>query len=321
MSTILVTGCAGFIGSHLTEKLLADGHDVVGVDNFDPFYPRTIKERNMAGFHQNPRFQFFEINLADPGMVNRLPVDEVDVVVHLAGKAGVRPSIQDPLGYIDANITATQNLLNRMRDGKRNKLVFASSSSVYGNTPETPYHEDMDVSNPISPYAFTKKACELLNYTYHHLYGIDMINLRFFTVYGPRQRPDLAIHKFTHLIRTGRPIPVFGDGSTARDYTFVADTVDGISRAIRYVTDHQSVYEIINLGNHTPVSLSDLIHHLALATGTTPVLDRKPMQPGDVNITFADISRAKSLLGYDPKTQLQAGLKVFVNWYDSVYGM
>ncbi|MBN8706646.1 MAG: GDP-mannose 4,6-dehydratase [Bacteroidetes bacterium] len=319
MSTYLVTGCAGFIGSHLTEKLLASGHTVYGVDNFDPFYPRNIKERNISAIRNHPQFQFFEISLSDYQMVRRVPLDEVDVVIHLAGKAGVRPSIQDPNGYIDANIVATQNILNRMRDAGKKKLVFASSSSVYGNMPETPYREDMDVSNPISPYAFTKKACELINYTFHHLYGMDILNLRFFTVYGPRQRPDLAIHKFIHLMKSGRPIPVFGDGSTSRDYTFVADTVDGIVRAIGYVETNSGVYDIINLGNNTPISLNDLIGTIAKVSGITPVIDRKPMQPGDVNITFADISRAQNLLGYQPKTKLEDGIRSFMTWFDQQY--
>ncbi|MCA0447579.1 MAG: GDP-mannose 4,6-dehydratase [Bacteroidetes bacterium] len=319
MSNYLVTGCAGFIGSHLTEKLLASGHTVYGVDNFDPFYPRNIKERNIAAVRNHPQFQFFEISLSDYQMVRRVPLDEVDVVIHLAGKAGVRPSIQDPNGYIDANIVATQNILNRMRDAGKKKLVFASSSSVYGNMPETPYREDMDVSNPISPYAFTKKACELINYTFHHLYGMDILNLRFFTVYGPRQRPDLAIHKFIHLMKSGRPIPVFGDGSTSRDYTFVADTVDGIVRAIRYVEDNSGIYDIMNLGNNTPISLNDLIGTIAKVSGITPTIDRKPMQPGDVNITFADISRAQNLLGYQPKTKLEDGIRSFMTWFDQQY--
>lgn len=319
MSNYLVTGCAGFIGSHLTEKLLASGHTVYGVDNFDPFYPRNIKERNIAAIRNHPQFQFFEISLSDYQMVRRVPLDEVDVVIHLAGKAGVRPSIQDPNGYIDANIVATQNILNRMRDAGKKKLVFASSSSVYGNMPETPYREDMDVSNPISPYAFTKKACELINYTFHHLYGMDILNLRFFTVYGPRQRPDLAIHKFIHLMKSGRPIPVFGDGSTSRDYTFVADTVDGIVRAIGYVEANSGVYDIMNLGNNTPISLNDLIGTIAKVSGITPVIDRKPMQPGDVNITFADISRAQKLLGYQPKTKLEDGIRSFMTWFDQQY--
>lgn len=319
MSTYLVTGCAGFIGSHLTEQLLSAGHTVYGVDNFDPFYPRNIKERNLAGIRNHPEFQFFEINLSDFQLVRRVPFDEVDVVIHLAGKAGVRPSIQDPNGYIDANIVATQNILNRMRDAGKKKLVFASSSSVYGNMPQTPYREDMEVSNPISPYAFTKKACELINYTFHHLYGMDILNLRFFTVYGPRQRPDLAIHKFVHLMKTGRAIPVFGDGTTSRDYTFVADTVDGIIRAVTYTEQNSGLYDIINLGNNTPVSLNDLIGTLADITGITPKIDRKPMQPGDVNITFADITRAQTLLGYQPKTRIRDGIQQFVTWFDQQY--
>ena len=316
MSIIMVTGCAGFIGSHLSEKLLKSGHQVIGVDNFDPFYDRQIKERNLSGFIGHPAFRFIEADLADFTELNKkLLHDQIDVIVHLAGKAGVRPSIENPQGYIRANITATQNILDLMESKGIKKLAFASSSSIYGNTKETPFHEEQDVNKPISPYAFTKKACELINFTYHALYGLDVINLRFFTVFGPRQRPDLAIHKFTKLILNGEEIPMFGDGNTSRDYTYYEDTVSGIEGAINYLQGHEQVYEIINLGNNQPVRLTDMIAAIEKACGIKANIKQLPMQPGDVDITFANIGKAKSLLGYDPQYSFEEGVKNFVDWY------
>ena len=236
--------------------------------------------------------------------------------MHLAGKAGVRPSIEDPQGYISANIVATQNILDLMKDRGIRKMAFASSSSVYGNCKETPFHEGMDVSLPISPYAATKKTCELINHTYHYLHGLDIINMRFFTVFGPRQRPDLAIHKFTKLIREGKQISMFGDGSTARDYTYIEDTLAGIVSAIHYLLKHDKVFETINLGNNHPVLLRDMIAAIYKATGKNPNIKQLPMQPGDVDITYADITKAKQLLGYQPKFDFKEGVKRFVEWYD-----
>lgn len=319
MSIIVVTGCAGFIGSHLSEQLLENGHRVIGIDNFDPFYDRKVKERNMLGFINHPRFQFLELDLADYKTLTReLDHDPIDVVVHLAGKAGVRPSIEDPQGYIRANILATQNILDVMKNKGIKKMAFASSSSIYGNTKEIPFHEEQDVSNPISPYAFTKKACELLNYTYHSLYEIDIVNLRFFTVFGPRQRPDLAIHKFTRLILNGEEIPMFGDGSTSRDYTYYEDTVGGIQRAINYLQGNNKVYEIVNLGNNQPVKLTEMIAAIEKATDTKAKIKQLAMQPGDVDITFANIEKAKKLFGYQPQYSFEEGVKNFVEWYKEV---
>jgi len=316
MSKIVVTGCAGFIGSHLCEKFLALGHMVVGIDNFDPFYDRSVKERNLSLFKDHPEFEFIEADLADFRLLNKIPDHKaIDAVVHLAGKAGVRPSIEDPRGYTRANIVATQNILEIMKNKGIKKLAFASSSSVYGNTKEVPFHEEQDVSNPISPYAFTKKACELINYTYHALYGLDIINMRFFTVFGPRQRPDLAIHKFTKLILNNAEIPMFGDGNTSRDYTYCDDTVDGICRVLNYLFDHEKVYEIINLGNNQPVRLRDMIATIEQATGKKARIRQLPMQPGDVDITFASIEKAESLLGYHPKYSFEEGIRNFVDWY------
>ena len=317
MNNILVTGCAGFIGSHLCEHLLEQGINVIGIDNFDPFYDRNIKERNMKTFISHPNFSFFEADLTNMDHLRNAAGDnKIDFIVHLAGKAGVRPSIEDPTGYIQANVIATQNILDLMKEKGIAKMAFASSSSVYGNTPETPYHEKMDVSNPISPYAATKKSCELINYTYHHLFHLDIINLRFFTVFGPRQRPDLAIHKFTRLIRNGETIPMFGDGTTARDYTFVTDTISGIVGAINYLESNENVFETINLGNNHPVELREMIRTIGEQTRKEPSIQKMPMQPGDVEITFADISKAEKLLNYHPKTPFQEGVKAFVRWYD-----
>lgn len=311
--TMLITGAAGFIGSHLAERLLNEGRRVVGVDNFDPFYPRKLKEQNLQLLQAHEGFRFLEGDLADPALYSSFPAD-TDVVIHLAAKAGVRPSIEQPLAYVQANLSATNLLLEWMRAHGRRHYVFASSSSVYGNREETPFRESDDVDNPISPYAFTKKAGELLNHTYHHLYGINTVNLRFFTVYGPRQRPDLAINKFVRLIRAGEPIPMFGDGTTARDYTFVADTVDGIVRAIDFVRRPEPTFETFNLGNDRPTPLEELIMTLYELLGRTPDIQQLPMQPGDVNITCASIEKAQALLGYTPQTSLREGLRRFISW-------
>lgn len=316
MATILVTGCAGFIGSHFTEKLLREGHEVIGIDNFDPFYDRSIKQQNMRSFVGNTGFHFLELDLANASeLEEQLAPFSPEVIVHLAGKAGVRPSIEMPHDYTRANITATQNLLELMRKRAIRKLVFASSSSVYGNTKEIPFREDMDVSFPISPYAFTKKACELVNYTYHSLYQLDIINLRFFTVFGPRQRPDLAIHKFTKLILNQEEIPMFGTGDSSRDYTYFEDTVSGVYQAVQYVLAHEGVYETFNLGNNTPVKLRDMIAAIEKATGQKANIKQLPMQAGDVDITYADISKAQRLLDYNPQYSFEEGVQNFVDWY------
>jgi UDP-glucuronate 4-epimerase len=316
MQQILVTGCAGFIGSHLCEKLLAEGYNVFGIDNFDPYYDIKVKKRNLFGFLDHPNFQFIEVDLLDNQALENAFPSSVDLIVHLAGKAGVRPSIEDPSGYIKANIVATQNLLDEMKNRGIKKMSFASSSSVYGNTKMIPFSESMDVSNPISPYAATKKACELINYTFHHLYKLDIINMRFFTVFGPRQRPDLAIHKFTKLISNRQPISMFGDGTSARDYTYIDDTLQGIIGAINYLFSHENVFETVNLGNNHPIALHEMIAAIAEATGVEPIINQLPMQPGDVDITCADISKANQLLGYLPCHDFREGVRQFVNWYD-----
>ncbi len=314
MIKVLVTGSAGFIGSHLCETLLEHGYSVIGIDNFDTFYKKEYKLHNLKVNQGHENFTFYEADLKRKKMIE--PAFEgVGVVIHLAGKTGVRPSIENPQSYIENNISVTENVLSVMQEKSISKLLFASSSSVYGNNPNTPWNETLDVNNPISPYAFTKKACELLNHSFHHLYNIDILNLRFFTVFGPRQRPDLAIHKFIKIMFNEESIPMFGDGSTSRDYTYVKDTVAGIIGAMDYILANDNVFDIVNLGHNHPVKLIDLINAIGKATGKDPQIEQKPMQPGDVNITYANIEKAQRMFGYDPKTPLKEGLNNFVEWF------
>jgi UDP-glucuronate 4-epimerase len=312
----LVTGCAGFIGSHLTDKLLADGHSVIGIDNFDPFYNIALKKDNLSNALKSKNFQFIEADLKNADSFEIFPVN-VDCVIHLAAKAGVRPSILNPQDYIASNIVATENILSWMKEKKIQKILFASSSSVYGNNLKTPFSETDNTDFPISPYAYTKKSCELLLHTYHHLYQIDVINLRFFTVYGPRQRPDLAIRKFIELIKNDQPINIYGDGSTGRDYTYVDDTVKGVINSLEYIMSHTGVFEIINLGNSNPIKLSELVNTIYNCLGKTPNIIKYPMQPGDVELTYADISKAKSLINYSPTTSLVHGINSVIKWIDN----
>jgi UDP-glucuronate 4-epimerase len=310
---ILITGAAGFIGSHLGGALLAGQHRVTGLDNFDPFYDRAMKERNIAGHRSVSGWRMIEADLRDNSA--RKVIDEAgpfDVVVHLAAKAGVRPSIADPLGYQETNLNGTQNLLEYARQAGIRRFVFASSSSVYGLNPRVPWSEEDHVLEPISPYASTKVSGELLGHVYSHLHGIRFIALRFFTAYGPRQRPDLAIHKFARLIRDGRPIPVFGDGSTRRDYTYIDDIVSGIRAAIDY---DRSPYEVVNLGNNQTVSLNEMIEGLEDAMGRKALRQVLPEQPGDVPQTWANIEKARRLFGYAPSTPYREGVRRFVEWF------
>ena len=321
---ILLTGCAGFIGSHTLDRLLADGHDVIGVDNFDPFYSRALKNANIASHigsaaaspqRTSGSFELLEADLADTRTYQKLNFlvgsEPIDAIIHLAAKAGVRPSIEDPVGYQRANVIATQNLLEFAKENDIKQFVFASSSSVYGVNPNVPWSEEHNVSGPISPYASTKVSCELLGHVYSHLYGIRVLGLRFFTVYGPRQRPDLAINKFVRLIEAGEPIPVFGDGSTRRDYTYIADIVEGILGSLHYTGSN---YEVINLGNDQTVTLSEMIETIETVLGKKAEINRLPEQPGDVPQTWADISKAKKLFGYEPKTNFSEGIQRFVTW-------
>ncbi len=309
----IVTGGAGFIGSHLVDRLLADGAEVLVVDDFDAFYPRTMKDANIAGALRSDRCRLAERDIRDGFAARELVEDfRPDAIVHLAARAGVRPSIEDPGLYAEVNVTGTVRWLEAAcRIEPRPRFVYASSSSVYGDRPDAPFRESDLVDHPISPYAATKKACELLAYTFHHLHGLPVTGLRFFTAYGPRNRPDLAIAKFTRLIDRGEALPMFGDGSTRRDYTYVADIVDGIVRAI----DRCRAYHLYNLGNSDPVELHRLIEAIGAALGKEPVIRRMPEQPGDVRQTYADISLAVTELGYAPRTPLAEGLARYVEWY------
>lgn len=311
MSKILVTGGAGFIGSHLCEALLARGFDVVALDNFDSFYDPRVKRENIAQARTHDRFTLIDGDIRSESDVEKAYATGVDTVVHLAARAGVRPSIENPLLYQDVNVAGTNVLLEACRKVAGCKFVFASSSSVYGNNEKIPFAESDNVDAPISPYAATKRAGELLCHTYHHLYEIPITCLRFFTVYGPRQRPDLAIHKFTRLIEAGEAIPVFGDGSMMRDFTYIDDIIDGVIRAI----ERCSGFNIYNLGESQPVALGDLLAAIERALGRKAKINRLPMQPGDVERTYADITRARRDLGYNPSTDIDTGLARFVKWF------
>ncbi len=306
----LVTGAAGFIGSHLCERLLADGWAVTGVDNFDDFYDPQIKRRNMVKSLASGNFRLVEADIRDAGALDKAVDKGVEVVVHLAAKAGVRPSIAEPLLYADVNVTGTVVMLEMAKTHNIGKFIFGSSSSVYGNNKKVPFSEDDNVDFPISPYAATKKAGELICHTYHHIYGMSVTCLRFFTVYGPRQRPDLAIHKFASLIEQGKPIPVYGDGSMTRDFTYIGDIIDGIVAAI----DKCSGFNIYNLGESRPISVNDLIAAIENALGKKAVKEHLPLQPGDVDRTYADITKAARDLGYNPSISIRADLAEFAAW-------
>jgi UDP-glucuronate 4-epimerase len=309
---VLVTGAAGFIGSHTAEHLLRRGDEVVGLDNFNNFYDPALKRRNAAVLAGNPGFELVEADLGDEPALDRLFArGHFDAVVHLAAWAGVRPSIQRPDIYIDANVRGTTNLLERARRGVGTRFVFASSSSVYGGRDTVPFRENDEVDRPISPYAATKKAGEVLCYTWHHLYGLPVSALRFFTVYGPRQRPEMAIHRFATLLSRGEPVPMFGDGGSARDYTYVDDIVQGTVAAL----DRCEGYEVYNLGESQTTRLDTLIQTLADALGVEAKVHAMPEQPGDVPITFADISKARARLGYAPSVGIHEGVVRFVEWF------
>ena len=311
MKHALVTGAAGFIGSHLVDSLLAAGWRVTAFDNFDSFYDPAIKEANVCAPQANPAYRLVRGDLLDPTAMASLAGTTYDVIVHLAARPGVRPSIKDPVGHQNVNVTGTQLLLELARRTGTRQFVFGSSSSVYGVNPRVPWREDDHVLQPISPYASTKVSGELLGHVYSHLYGMRFIALRFFTVHGPRQRPDLAVHKFAALMLAGKPIPVFGSGGTSRDYTFIDDVVNGIRAAMEYTA---SPYEVINLGNTRTVQLSEMIAALERATGVSATIERHPEQPGEVPRTWANIDKARGLLGYSPKTTCEEGVRRFVDW-------
>ena len=314
--TYLVTGGAGFIGSSLADDLLKKNNKVVVIDNFCDFYNPQIKENNIKNALENEKFKLYRGDIRDKELLNKIfNENNIDVVVHLAAMAGVRPSIENPVLYQEVNCLGTQNILECMKEKRIMNLVMASSSSVYGNSKTVPFKESDIVDFAISPYAATKKANEVMTHVYHKLYNMNVIMLRFFTVYGPRQRPDLAINKFTRLMLEGKKIPMFGDGSTSRDYTYIGDIVDGIERSVNYCLNNSNVYEILNLGNSSPVSLKEMINIIGKCLNVVPDIEELPMQPGDVDRTYACIDKAKNMIGYNPQTPFEEGIKKFVKWY------
>lgn len=334
----LVTGGSGFIGSHLVERLIKSGHSVINVDNFDDFYHYQIKIKNtlestsndinfkftnkendvhkLANLTKSACYKLFPIDIREKTSLKKIFEEhQIDVIVHLAALAGVRPSIERSSDYEQVNIKGTMNLWELCKEFNLKKFVCASSSSVYGNNKIVPFSETDNVDHPISPYAATKKCGEIIGHTYHHLYDIDMIQLRFFTVYGPRQRPDLAIHKFTKLINNQQEIPFYGDGHTARDYTFIEDIIDGVVKSIQYLEQNDKVYEIINLGESEVITLNEMVETIETILGKKAIKNRLPMQPGDVERTSANITKAKNLIGYQPSTNFQNGIQKFVEWF------
>ena len=317
---ICVTGGAGFIGGHLSRRLLNDGHRVTAIDNFDPFYPRAIKEEGIENFPVQ-MFTLIETDICNTdAILQALHARDVDAVVHLAARAGVRPSIEAPMAYEQTNVGGTQSMLEVAQELNIDTFIYGSSSSVYGNNDKVPFAENDPVGKPISPYAATKRSGELLAHTFHHLYNLTVHCLRFFTVYGPRQRPDLAIHKFARQLLADDPITMYGDGSSSRDYTYVEDIVDGIARSLERAYRYGNPeYEIINLGGSETTKLKELIVGIGEAMGIEPEIKQLPTQPGDVKRTYADVSKAGELLGYKPDTSIEEGLQKFADWVKAYY--
>ena len=315
--SVLLTGGAGFIGSHVAESLLRDGARLSIVDNMDPFYSREIKRANLQEVKKVGEFDFNAIDVCDfPALRGVFQTFRPDVVIHLAARAGVRPSIENPRAYQETNVGGTQNILELSREFRISRLIFGSSSSVYGVSAQAPFSEEQTDLLPISPYAATKLAGELLCYVYAYLHKLPVVCLRFFTVYGPRQRPDLAIHKFTSLIEASQPVPMYGDGETGRDYTWCGDIVAGVLASIESrLPTSAPPFAIYNLGNSSPVTLNEMIRQLEIATGREAERKQMPMQPGDVPLTWADISKARAELGYEPRTDFSTGIARFVAWY------
>src|SRR5690349_11749572 len=319
VSRLLVTGAAGFIGSHLVEGLARRGDEVVGIDNFDPFYAREMKERNLREIGRLPGFQFYEQDMLDvPGLAARLTPETV--VVHLAAKAGVRPSLADPAAYAQANVTGTATVLEAARRAGVSRIVFGSSSSVYGDSTPVPFREDAVAIEPVSPYAATKRAGELLLDAVAPIYGFRSAALRFFTVYGPRQRPDLAIHAFARRMAAGETITLFGDGTQARDYTYCDDIVAGVLAAVDWTGAAPPGVQVFNLGGNRSIRTGDMVAEISRALGIEPKLEWGPMQPGDVQQTAADLTKSGAVLGYAPRTSFSEGVWRFVAWFREVYG-
>lgn len=321
MSTILVTGFAGFIGSHLTEKLLSEGHSVIGVDNFNNYYSPEIKRGNISGFKSDPKFKGYEVDLKNNEEIDQIfKAHSIDVVIHLAASAGVRPSMEAPVSYASNNITAMVSLLDTMQKNKVDKLLFASSSSVYGGIEEIPFRENMILDKVMSTYAATKLSGETFNQLYHDSYGFSVINLRFFTVFGPRQRPDLAIHKFFRMMKEGQEITLYGEGKLERDYTYIQDTVQGILGALNRITGtRDTLFETYNLGNNTPITVLELVKAMEDVSGLKAKVSFAPTPLGDVPVTYANIDNARKHLGYNPKTDLKSGLTDFWEWFKTTY--
>jgi len=319
---IFVTGAAGFIGSHLAERLCGRGDDVIGLDNFDAFYARADKERNLAKLRSEPKFTFVEGDIRDADVLDRIFGERhPEVVVHLAALAGVRPSLADPVRYADVNVIGTQRVFDACRAHGVGRLVFGSSSSVYGRDSEPPFKESDPCLTPLSPYAATKRANELMLFTAHHLYAVDVTCLRFFTVFGPRQRPDLAIHKFAKLMAAAKPIELFGDGSTSRDYTYIDDIIDGVVAAIDQPRAAGPGFRIYNLGGSRTTTLKQLVDLLSKALAMRPTIESLPEQPGDMKRTLADVTLAGKELGYAPKVSMQDGIQRFADWWRSLESM
>jgi len=314
----MLTGGAGFIGSHLAEALLGQGAELTIIDNLDGFYSPARKKENLEEIRRKGRFEFREADIRDEAQMKQVFAEaRPDVLIHLAARAGVRPSIEEPRLYESVNLAGTVNLLELCRTFRVSKFIFGSSSSVYGASSHAPFSEDQPELRPISPYAATKLAGELLCYTYAHLFALPVICLRFFTVYGPRQRPDLAIHKFTALLEAGKPLPIYGDGTSGRDYTYVDDIVAGVLATFEHQPQDASgaPFDVFNLGNSHPVTLADMVEQIERATGRKAIREARPMPPGDVPLTWADISKARRLLGYAPQTRFEDGLARFLEWY------
>jgi UDP-glucuronate 4-epimerase len=319
VTRVLVTGAAGFIGSHVVEALAARGDETVGVDNFDPFYPRAMKERNLAEMGRLAQFSFREQDLLDVGVMRALLTPDT-IIVHLAAKAGVRPSLEDPVGYARANVTGTAAISEAARQAGVSRIVFGSSSSVYGDSTPVPFREDAVAVAPVSPYAATKRAAELFLASVAPIYGFRAASLRLFTVYGPRQRPDLAIHSFTRKMMEGRTLTLFGDGTQSRDYTYCDDIVAGVLSAIAWTATAPIGVETFNLGGNKPIATEAMVAEIAQALGLEPRIEWAPMQPGDVQRTAADLTKSAAVLGYEPKVPFPEGIRRFIRWFREAYG-